>query len=168
MEEVQEVFPVTDFQAECIRGALQRPRVFWNYFFVDLDSQTDIARLRESCQILTQHFSILGTVFVPHDKSFLQVVLRDEQPGFHEINNVDDDLPAASETFCREESQTAEVKLGRQFSRFRLMTGPKQKKLRLIISMSHAQYGGISHGPMMEILAAAYRGLSLPHIDSVA
>lgn len=46
-EEVQDVFPVTDFQAECIRGALQRPPVFWNYFFVDLDSQIDIARLRE-------------------------------------------------------------------------------------------------------------------------
>lgn len=48
------------------------------------------------------------------------------------------------------------------------MTGPTQKKVRLIIRMSHAQYDGISLGPMMETLADAYQGLSLPRLESFA
>ena len=48
------------------------------------------------------------------------------------------------------------------------MTGPTQKKLRLIVRMSHAQYDGISLGPMMKTLTAAYQGLFLPRVESFA
>lgn len=165
---VQDVFPVAGFQDEFIRGALQTPPVFWNYFFIDFDLHIDVAHLKRSCQVLTQHLPILRTVFIPHGTTFLQVVLDNMEPDIQELHCTDDDIQTASESLCRQDRQMADNHLGRQFTCFMLLSSAKQQKVRLIIRMSHAQYDGISLGPIMETLAAAYQGLSLQRFDSFA
>lgn len=39
LSDIEDIFPVTDFQADCIKAAVQqKPPSFWNYFYLDLPS----------------------------------------------------------------------------------------------------------------------------------
>ncbi|KAL8784905.1 MAG: hypothetical protein Q9195_008842 [Heterodermia aff. obscurata] len=157
-DQIQDVFPVTDFQATCIQGALQNPPQLLNYFFADFDMPLDLIKLKRVCQALPQNLPIFRTVFIPdHCDSFLQVVLTSEDLSF-QISKTDKELSIASEELCRQDWRSAMPKLGKQWARFMIVQDTKEKKFRLIFRMSHAQYDGISLDSVWSTLAAMFEG----------
>ena len=168
---IEDVFPVTDFQAECIKAAVQRkPPSFWNYFYIDFRlSDVAMGAPSAACQAVAMHFPILRTVFVPFDDSFLQIVTKDWVSDFVQFNSTVEDIPAASERIARENWQNTEVKTGTRFSRFMLILGDDEpKSARLIIRMSHSLYDGISLGLLLQAMAAAIEERQLPPAGSFA
>ncbi|KAI8633600.1 hypothetical protein F5Y19DRAFT_414203 [Xylariaceae sp. FL1651] len=168
---IVDVYPVTDFQAECIKAAVQqKPPSFWNYFYIDLRlSDVTINTLTAACRDVAMHFPILRTVFVPFDSSFLQVVTKDLVPSFTQFNSITEDIPTASERIAREDWENAECKSGSRFARFMLiLADDEDKSARLIIRMSHALYDGISLDVLLEAMVAAIEGRQLPSIGSFA
>ena len=168
---IVDVFPVTDFQAECIKAAVQRkPPSFVNYFFIDfLPSDVAIDTLSAACQAVAMHFPILRTVFVPSNGRFLQVVTKDWVPEFVHFNSTAGDIPTASERIAREDWQNANFKTGTRFSKFMLILADgKPKSARLVIRMSHSSYDGISLGLLLQAMSAAIEGRHLPPAGSFA
>ncbi|KAH6708906.1 hypothetical protein BKA61DRAFT_696822 [Leptodontidium sp. MPI-SDFR-AT-0119] len=171
MSNVVDVFPVTDFQAGCIRAAVQqKPPSFWNYFYIDFRlSDVPIGALSAACQAVAMHFPILRTVFVSYDGSFLQVVTKDWVPDFVQFNSTGEGIRAASERIAREDWQNTGCETGTRFARFMLILADDEpKNTRLFIRMSHSLYDGISLGPLLQAMSAAIEKRKLPPVGSFA
>ncbi|GFF55149.1 nonribosomal peptide synthetase 8 [Aspergillus udagawae] len=168
---IVDVFPVTDFQAECISAALQqKPPSYWNYFYIDLPmSNLTIGAVSAACQAVAMHLPILRSVFVPYDGDFLQVVTKDQIPDFVWVWSTAEDIATASMRLAREDWLKSNVRPGTLFSRFMLVLAEDESRgARLIIRMSHALYDGISLGLLLHAIVAAIEGRQLPSVGSFA
>ncbi|GAP90069.2 putative nonribosomal peptide synthase [Rosellinia necatrix] len=168
--DIVDVFPVTDFQAVCIRAAQQTPPSFWNYFYTDLAlSGLGISALSAAWETVAMHFPILRTVFVPYNDTFYQVVTRDRVPDFVRIHVKDEHVSAASERLAREDWLAADCSNGSRLARVMLLVSDAEpENARLIIRMSHALYDGFTLGRLLEAIAAAIDGRQLPTVGSFA
>lgn len=171
MSDIVDVFPVTDYQAYCIKSAVQqKPPSSLNYIYIDFClSDVSIEILSAACQAIAMHFPILRTVFVPFESSFLQVVTKDWVPDFVQFNSTSESMLVVSERIAREDWQNAECEIGTRFARFMVIrTDEEPKKARLLIRMSHSLYDGISLGLLLQAISAAIEKRKLPLIGSFA
>ncbi|KAI4194390.1 MAG: hypothetical protein LQ350_007785 [Teloschistes chrysophthalmus] len=174
ISDIEDVFPVTDFQADCIRAAVhQGPPSSVNYFYTDfqhLRLHTDA--IRSACQTLSLHLPILRTVFVPFDDTFLQVVTKDWTPDFLalESGTAARDIPATAEETARRDWMNADLDLGTRFAHFTLLRAADEPgRARLTIRLSHALYDATSLDLVFGTLAAAMEQKTpLPAIGSFA
>ncbi|KAF4468446.1 non-ribosomal peptide synthetase [Fusarium albosuccineum] len=133
-----DVLPTSDFQAQAIAGSLLDSRWMLNYFHLDSSGPLDIGLLQESITNIVACYDVLRTVFVSHQKGYLQVILRHVQPQLT-VHDVDDI-----------EQFTSELRSSHQQEAPR----PEQSALRI----SHAQYDGVCFPAILEALKACYEG----------
>ncbi|KAL5358103.1 hypothetical protein BJX96DRAFT_173136 [Aspergillus floccosus] len=168
---IADVFPVTDFQAECINAAVQqKPPGYWNYFYIDFQmSDLTMGAVSTACQAVAMHLPILRTVFVPYNGGFVQVVTKDWIPDFVWFRSTAGNLATTSERLAREDWLKPDVTTGTPFARFMLILADNESSTaRLIIRMSHALYDGISLGLLQRAIVAALERRPLPSVGSFA
>ncbi|KAL2670220.1 hypothetical protein Neosp_014687 [[Neocosmospora] mangrovei] len=152
---IVDVLPTTDFQTQAIAGSLLDSRWMLNYFHLDSSGPLDIGLLRESITNVVTCYDVLRTVFVPHQKRYLQVVLRHIQPQLS-VHDVDDIEQFTSEL---ESSHRQEVPRPEQSAlRFVVARLKSSVRHRIFIRISHAQYDGVCFQAILEALKACYEG----------
>src|SRR5581483_9499508 len=75
---VQDVYPVTDTQALDVKATIEPPRTSIQYTMLTFDEgAVDGEQLLQACSKLVQTHDILRTVFIEHESTMYQVVLKD-------------------------------------------------------------------------------------------
>ena len=159
-----DVLPVTDFQALAITGSMLDSRWMLNYFFLDGNGSLDLRLLKQSAFKIVQAFEVLRTVFIPHNKSYLQVVLRQLQPEFLVYDNVED-VEEFSVAFERKSRQQA-PNFGESYVQFVVIQHKHSDRHRIFLRLSHAQYDGVCFPAILEALKAGYAGQPIPPTPS--
>ncbi|KAF2177349.1 amino acid adenylation domain-containing protein [Zopfia rhizophila CBS 207.26] len=157
---ILDVFPVTNFQALAITGALLESKWMLNYFFFDGQGRGDIQRVKRAALRVVQTFDIFRTVFINYGDQFLQVVLRKLQPEFA-VHETDQDLADYTLALQKKDKELG-PRLGEPFVQFTVLKQKNSNRHRIIIRMSHAQYDGVCLGRIFTGLQAAYQGQPIP------
>ena len=152
-QNIVDILPLTDFQADCITRGIDQPRQALNYFFLDLGANLDLKRLQYSCNMLLNHFPILRTAFVPFLGKLWQVVLRELDYPFVTLT-VEEDLTQACQAICLRNMENG-FRLGHPPILFILVRHHIMGD-RLIVRLSHAQYDGVCLPVIIRTLANFY------------
>ncbi|KAK3900402.1 hypothetical protein C8A05DRAFT_35970 [Staphylotrichum tortipilum] len=158
---IQDVYPVTDSQALDIKATIHPPRTSIQYTMLYADSGFDSARLAQACQGIVQAHDILRTVFVDHDSTFFQVVVKDlDIPVI--IRQADtDNLEQSAQTLSLAHVDSDGFRLGAPFFHIFLLQGKDNKGECLVLGFSHAQYDGVSLPLVLRDLEALYTGSAI-------
>jgi hypothetical protein len=114
-----------------------------------------VGLLRESIANVVASFDILRTVFIPHERTYLQVVLRHLQPELS-VHDVDDIEQFTSEL---EQAHLQEVpQPGKSYVRFSMARQRNSDRHRIFLRISHAQYDGVCFPAVLQALKACYEG----------
>ncbi|PLB43453.1 nonribosomal siderophore peptide synthase Sid2, partial [Aspergillus steynii IBT 23096] len=152
---IQDVSPVTDSQALDVRATIQPPRTSIQYTMLYLEQGVDRDRLFRACEGLVDTHDILRTVFVEHDSTLFQVVVKTlDVPVI--THHVDGDLEKSVTDLCKEHIEL-DFNLGSSFLRiFHVETNDGRGCL--VIGLSHAQYDGVSLPRLLRDLEILYLG----------
>ncbi|KAI9709501.1 MAG: NRPS [Bogoriella megaspora] len=156
---IEDVLPVTDFQAIAITGSLLESKWMLNYFTFEGQGKLDVARLRRSFADVVKAYPILRTIFVAHENQFLQVVLRTLEPDFT-IFETDRDLGEYTRAL-EEQDRSSGPLLGRSYLRVALVKQAGSDHHCIMLRMSHAQYDGVAMPMILESLQSAYNNQPL-------
>ncbi|ENI04720.1 hypothetical protein COCC4DRAFT_40817 [Bipolaris maydis ATCC 48331] len=152
--DIVDILPTTWMQNLFISRGVNDLALAFNYFFLDLGTRVDVARLRRSIPALVKHFSILRTKFVYVDGVLWQTVLRDPEVPFIKFE-LDMPLDEAADTVCLEDSRNTEpLELATAF----LLVKSSSGEHRLVIRITHAQYDGVCFPSFIKTLFAIYSG----------
>ena len=158
---VQDVYPVTDSQALDVRATIQPPRTSIQYTMLYFPGNSDVdrAQLLRAFHGLVQAHDILRTVFIEHDSTLFQVVLKDlEVPvtthlGEHET------LEGSVHNLCAAHiEEPGAFQLGSPFLHMFLVQGKEGQGECLVMALSHAQYDGVSLPGLLRDLETLYTG----------
>lgn len=152
---IVDILPATYLQAMFARQGVEHPAVAFTYLQIDIGPDVDAGLLRDSCQKLVDHFSILRTQFAHFQDKWWQIVLSDVEVPFRTVE-VDGALEQESHLLCMQETQGCHpLDFPVAFS---LVRSIKSQKMRLIMRLSHAQYDGYCVPMMLKTLVSIYRG----------
>ncbi|KAK4459840.1 nonribosomal siderophore peptide synthase Sid2 [Cladorrhinum samala] len=158
---IQDVYPVTDSQALDVRGTIHAPRTSVQYTVLYFDKDhVDHKKLASACQELVKAHDILRTVFVEHQGSFLQVILKQLDDFVIQSTSVSTDskrsLQQVVEEFCTAHiGSNDNYRLGAPFLSMSLLSAA-QRQSCLVLGLSHAQYDGVSLPKLLEDLNKLY------------
>ena len=159
---VRDVYPVTDSQALDVRATVQPPRTSLQYTMLYADKGGfDRTRLAHACHKLVQAHDILRTVFVEHESSLLQVVLKDLDTSVTTHLAEGEDLEKSVRDLCTADTESGEFRLGSPFFHIFLVQGTNGQEC-LVIRLSHAQYDGVSLPLLLRDLELLYSNNELP------
>lgn len=174
IDDIQDIFPTTNFQELAVREALQNPPGRLPYFILNLPSNVEIPRLRRACKQLVEHFEILRTVFVDVEETIWQAQLRYFKPRFEvvkvkEEEGEEEDVDGAIQRICEGDLRRGN-RLGESFVAFMAVVSSSSssrssKPGKLVFKISHAQFDDYSLEAMFKALAAFYRGETLPRLQ---
>ncbi|KPM37793.1 Nonribosomal peptide synthetase 1 [Neonectria ditissima] len=152
---IMDVLPTTDFQAQAIAGSLLESRWMLNYFHLDGVGPLDIGLLRESITNVVASFDVLRTIFVPHQKTYLQAILRQVQPelAVHDVDNIEQ-FTSELELNHRHEAPRPE----QSALRFIVARQKSSTQHRIFMRISHAQYDGVCFPTILGALKTCYEG----------
>ncbi|OQD81856.1 hypothetical protein PENANT_c025G09152 [Penicillium antarcticum] len=152
---IRDVCPVTESQSMDIRQTVQAPRTSIQYNMLYFDQTVNIKQLLRACNDLAKTHDILRTVFIENEFSFLQVVLEEAilPIAMHQTNQ---DLEQYVTRLCKTDIETA-YELGSPFFKIFHVEGTDGKHC-LILSLSHAQYDGVSLPRILQDLETLYTG----------
>ncbi|KAB8074309.1 hypothetical protein BDV29DRAFT_156789 [Aspergillus leporis] len=152
---VQDISPVTDSQALDIRGTIKAPRTSIQYTMLYLHKVIDREQLFRACSDLVKAHDILRTVFIEHESTFYQVVLAElDAPVIKK--QADGDLEQYVNDTCKTDIES-DYPLGSSFFKIFHVEGTDGQEC-LIISLSHAQYDGVSLPRLLQDLETLYTG----------
>lgn len=154
---IQDVLPITDFQAFCIQYAMATPLGRTQQVFVDLPSSIDADHLLDSCHRLWQHVDMLRAIFIQLDGEYLQVIPENIALDITSYAVNTSVQEAAQEWFS---SDTAVLTLGKCDVRMAVFRSPAGDA-RLAIRLCHAQYDGFMLAELGTCLAALLNGAPL-------
>ncbi|KAM0454492.1 hypothetical protein ACHAPV_008363 [Trichoderma viride] len=144
-----DVYPVTTVQADFIEMAMRKNPLSCAAMYFDFSSDMTDVELVTACSILWDKFDILRAVFIRHEGAFFHVISDAiEVPVC--IHPVEKDLES-SQLHSRILSQP--LQLGKPFTMFHIQRSA-QGPVRLTIRIAHAQYDGLSLGPLLTTLSA--------------
>ncbi|KAJ4300587.1 Nonribosomal peptide synthetase 4 [Collariella sp. IMI 366227] len=155
---VQDVYPVTDSQELDVRATVEPPRTSVQYTMLYSEKGGFVrARLLQACRQLVQAHDILRTVFVEHESTFLQVVLKSLEVPVVTHRAEGEDLEKSVRDLCAADADSDAFRLGSPFLRFFLIEGTEGQEC-LAICLSHAQYDGGSLPRLLQDLETLYAG----------
>ncbi|KAK9778105.1 putative Carrier domain-containing protein [Seiridium cardinale] len=160
---VSDCFPVTSWQATCIKLATMFPPRQWNHFTIDLPAFYTRAKAVRLCEYLWDNMEILRMVFIQHGGVYFQVLTKDLRPTvlhFSTIGKIKD----LTSRICEDDLQYPGT-LGTPFTRFNILSGPRGD-LRLVLRMSHAQYDSTTLLHMMRLLGTFSANGPIPRSGS--
>jgi len=172
IDDIQDIFPTTNFQELAVREALQNPPGRLPYFILNLPSNVEIPRLRRACKQLVEHFEILRTVFVDVEETIWQAQLRYFKPRFEVVKvkeeEEEEDVDGAIKRICEGDLRRGN-RLGESFVAFMAVVNSSSSRSskpgKLVFKISHAQFDDYSIEAMFKALAAFYRGETLPRLQ---
>ncbi|THC93888.1 hypothetical protein EYZ11_006640 [Aspergillus tanneri] len=139
-QDVLDILPTTDFQAQIIRENMAPERRQLNYFAFDASGPCDISGVMSAVSDLVMKFESLRTGFArPSGQKFLQVVYAKWQPEVR-VFHTNMDLDA----FCRDsldQDMFATPSLARPMFDVAIVVAPT-KQHRIVFRISHALYDG--------------------------
>lgn len=154
----QDVYPVTDSQKLDVRATVEPPRTSIQYTMLYSENGGFIRdRLLGACHRLVQAYDILRTVFIEHESTLLQVVLKDLEVPVITRRAESEDLKKFVSDLCAEDADSGEFRLGSPFLRLFLVEGSGGQEC-LVIGLSHAQYDGGSLPKLLTDLETLYAG----------
>jgi len=155
---VKDILPVTDSQALDIRATVNKPRTSVQYtYLLSGPSGFNRAQLIFACNQLVRANDILRTVFIEHESTFLQVVLESLEVPVME-HTASDDLEQSVRELCNAHAESeGAFRLGAPFLHFFIVEG-KDGREGFVITLSHAQYDGVSLPILLRDLEAMYTG----------
>jgi aryl carrier-like protein len=159
VDDIEDVVEATDTQASMVAAGVGQHHGQTGYFSFDFEGLLDRTRLKNACQRVVAHFSILRTAFIAHRKRVYQVVLKTVHVDMVFQDSVDDVGQAAKKWM--QEGKKRDRVLGEQLVRFCFFRQDSRRS-RLIMEVSHAQYDGMSYPLLAEALQSAYLGRELP------
>lgn len=160
---VEDVLPVTYSQALDIRGTITAPRTSVQYTMLYFDKSIDRQKLFHACGELVRRHDILRTVFIEHEATFLQVVLK-ELVLTVTTQHTEGDLEKSVMELCTADAES-NFRLGTSFVRLLFIEGPDGSGC-LAIGLSHAQYDGIVLPRLLQDLEALYTGTTLTETET--
>ncbi|KAK6064394.1 peptide synthetase (AMP-binding enzyme) [Seiridium cupressi] len=146
---VSDCFPVTSWQATCIKLATMLPPRQWNHFTIDLPAFYTRAKAVRLCEYLWDSMDILRMVFIQHGGVYFQVLTNDLRPTVLHFSTIEK-IKDLTSRICEDDLQYPGT-LGTPFTRFNILSGPRDD-LRLVLRMSHAQYDSTTLLNMMRLL----------------
>ncbi|KAE9984050.1 Nonribosomal peptide synthetase 4 [Venturia inaequalis] len=155
---IQDVLPVTDSQALDIRGTIQAPRTSVQYTLLYFNSNIDRQKLFRACSDLIKSHDILRTIFIQHESTFLQVVLKELEATVI-THQADKDLEQSVAELCKADAES-NFQLGSSFLRLLFVEGVDGQAW-LAIGLSHAQYDGIVLPRLLDDLERLYSGKAI-------
>lgn len=144
-----DVYPVTTVQADFIEMAMRKSPLSCAAMYFDFPSDMTDVELVTACSILWDKFDILRAIFIRHEGAFFHVISDAIQVPVH-THPKDRDLES-SQLHSRILSQP--LQLGKPFTMFHIQRSA-QGPVRLTIRIAHAQYDGLSLGPLLATLSA--------------
>ncbi|KAL6909307.1 non-ribosomal peptide synthetase [Trichoderma evansii] len=144
-----DVYPVTTVQADFIEMAMRKNPLSCAAMYFNLPGDMTDVELVTACSILWDRFDILRAIFIRHEGAFFHVISDAIEVPMC-IHPIEKDLES-SQLHSRILSQP--LQLGRPFTMFHVQRsahGP----VRLTIRIAHAQYDGLSLGPLLAALSA--------------
>ncbi|KAF2716895.1 acetyl-CoA synthetase-like protein [Polychaeton citri CBS 116435] len=152
--DVQDAYPVSYIQKLFLRqsetGAPHRSALF----SMNFPSDIDVERLRKSCKALVQHFDMLRTMFVHTAGAFYQVIVKTLDTPI-EVEDVTEDMESATDRIWHNITRDEAVGLERLRVRFFILRR-RDSGIRLLISINHSQYDGISLAHLVQALGILY------------
>ncbi|KAL5003525.1 hypothetical protein BDV10DRAFT_155242 [Aspergillus recurvatus] len=152
---IQDVCPITDSQALDIRGTINVPRTSIQYTMLIFDSSIDGEELLRASNDLVKTHDILRTVFIEHESSFLQVILKSLEAPITR-HQTERDLKQYITDLCIADIETP-FNLGTPFLNFFHIQGATGSHA-LVLRLSHAQYDGVSLPRLLRDLQTLYTG----------
>ncbi|KAG0156359.1 hypothetical protein PDIDSM_3537 [Penicillium digitatum] len=140
-ENIIDVLPASDFQLSAISHSMMKTHGLVNYLFLDGEGEVpwDRAFIQEAWGLFLQAHQILRTVFAAHRDRFYQVVLQEVvQP--IEWYEVKGEIEPFSLNLCKEDVDK-HLPLGTPLTQLTVVSN--QKRHRIILRVSHAQYDGV-------------------------
>lgn len=156
---LHDAFPVTSWQATCIRLALKTPPRQWHHFALNLPPTLSQLCASNLCARLWDAVPILRVVFVPVQTGYIQLLTDQPLPLTTHYSRVETTAQLATR-IC-EEDALRPGSLGTPFTHFFLLSGC-DGTLRLVMRLSHAQYDGTTLIHMMDFLRAVSQDEPLP------
>lgn len=150
---IKDAAPVTDSQALDIRGTVQVPRTSVQYTMLHFDHGIDQERLFRACKDLVKTHDILRTVFIEHESTFFQIVLKEVDTPLT-THRADEDIDTIVNRICTEDIET-DFTLGSSFFKLFHIEG-KGGHHCLVIRLSHSLYDGMSLPRLLEDLETLY------------
>ncbi|KAL6229778.1 hypothetical protein BDW75DRAFT_245422 [Aspergillus navahoensis] len=164
---LQDLYPVTHFQSQCIEAAISQPLGRCLFLSIDLPSNTSIPRLISSCVQTWQHIDILRTIFMQSadGTEYLQALIQDLPPTI-DVHETNTDLAKFNQTIYDGDSQTR-LQIGQSFTRF-IITHTPDNQARVTLRVSHAQYDGLTKSTFFSTLLSFYFKQKPPSIPPFA
>ncbi|KAK4119473.1 nonribosomal peptide synthase SidD [Parathielavia appendiculata] len=155
---VQDVYPVTDPQTLDVMATIQPPRTSLQYTMLTFDEGAiDHEGLLQACSKLVEAHDILRTVFIQHDSSIYQVVLKDLEMSIAIHQTEATDMEQSAKELCVSHIESGAYCLGSPFLHMFLLENTAGQSC-LIIGLSHAQYDGVSLPNLLRDLETLYAG----------
>ncbi|MCJ1440884.1 MAG: hypothetical protein MMC23_001370 [Stictis urceolatum] len=163
-EQIQDVLPVTDYQAFAVSNSMLKCQWMLNYFSMDWKGPLHVQRLEDSVRRIVEQQDILRTVFILYKGEYLQAVLRQYMPKI-DYCETDQDLTKFNEDFERSRFAN-KAQLGQSYLQITVVRCNRLDITRIFIRLNHAQYDGVSLPRMLVSLRALYDGTEVqPMID---
>ncbi|KAI0848990.1 lysergyl peptide synthetase 1 [Daldinia vernicosa] len=104
---------------------------------------------------VVQKHDIFRTVFVPFEKTFVQVSMSDFDVPVQEISTDEDDPSLITESICREADKSP-ASFGTPCTRLYMIVGRVSGRLSVVLKFSRAQYDGVTVARLIEDLRSAF------------
>lgn len=144
-----DVYPVTTVQADFIEMAMRKNPLSCAAMYFDFPSDMTDVELVTACSILWDKFDILRAIFIQYEGAFFHVISDAiEVPVC--IHPVERDLESSQ---LHPKILSQPLQLGKPFTMFHIQRSA-QGPVRLTIRIAHAQYDGMSLGPLLTTLSS--------------
>jgi hypothetical protein len=155
---IEDAGEVTDYQETMFCSAMLNERGWENHICLDLAPELDLATIERSCRLLLNAHPIMRTIFVPFKGAVVQTVIAN---GTIELDKEDcSDVEANTSRWIARDRQLSPSLVTPVVRGAIISQGLHMH--RLILSLSHAKYDGIS---LSEICKDLDRALSGKRID---
>ncbi|KAJ3219896.1 hypothetical protein HDU67_008425 [Dinochytrium kinnereticum] len=169
-QRVSAVYPCTPTQAAMVAQTSRDPLSYFNSFVYELESSTDVDKLRKSWEEVIRANDILRTCFFPIDSAmdpsgrhdFMQVVLENSGVRWTEISA--SSYPEVEELLERtfQEHVSTMAKLESPPLSFVIAKVTSSNQVLLALNIHHALYDGWSLRLILDDVLHAYKGKPLP------
>lgn len=157
---IEDVFPLSDFQAWAVGFGILRPNGFVTYMILTPSTPFDRPRLSDAVRLTISAIPILRTGFFVADGRLLQVVFRNFSPKLEYHRSDAADLESARTQWLREDSRR-DLPMPLPPTQFTLLSDASEENQCLILRLSHAQYDGVSFPKVWHVLHRAYSAIPL-------
>lgn len=155
---IQDVLHTTDLQTLDVQATIQKPRTSVQYTMVFFDGSIDRTKLLQSYTQLVKTHDILRSVFVEHESTFYQVILKDLEAPLS-THKTESALEQSVNDLCNSDIE-ADYSLGAPFLKALLIEG-NDDRIGLVVRLSHAQYDGVSLPRLLRDLETIYTGAKI-------